>query len=177
MTDFAAARKKMVENQLQTSGIKEVRIRYVGELAGKNTDPLKVALLKGLLQPTLRETVNYVNAQLLASDRGIRITETKSATASDFNNLISLEVHCDNEVRQVGGTILGESEERIVSENLLANDPLVDGGFIGEYEAFFRTLAEGTPSPCSLSDAARSMQLAEAVLNRYSGVLPPLPLA
>ena len=69
------------------------------------------------------------------------------------------------------------SEETIISENPLANDPLVDGGFIGEYEAFFRALAKGTPSPCSLSDAARSMQLAEAVLNCYSGTLPPLPLA
>lgn len=69
------------------------------------------------------------------------------------------------------------SEERIVSENLLANEPLVDGGFIGEYEAFFRALAESEPSPCSLSDAARSMQLAEAVLTRYSGPLPPLPFS
>ena len=101
--------------QLHSSGIKEVNIRYVGELAGKNTDPLKVALLKGLLQPALRETVNYVNAQLLANDRGIRINETKSGSASDFTNLISLEVRCDNEVRQVAGTILGDAEERIVS--------------------------------------------------------------
>lgn len=69
------------------------------------------------------------------------------------------------------------AEERIVSESPLTDDPLIDGGFIGEYEAFFRALAEGTPSPCSLSDAARSMQLADAVLNRYSGTLPPLPLA
>jgi myo-inositol 2-dehydrogenase/D-chiro-inositol 1-dehydrogenase len=69
------------------------------------------------------------------------------------------------------------TEEMIVSENQLANDPLIDGGFNGEYEAFFRALAEGAPSPCSLSDAARSMQLAEAVQNCYSGRLPSLPIA
>ncbi|MEO6981834.1 MAG: Gfo/Idh/MocA family oxidoreductase [Edaphobacter sp.] len=69
------------------------------------------------------------------------------------------------------------SEETIVSENSLTNDPLVDGGFLGEYEAFFHALATGAPLPCSLSDAARSMQLAEAVLNRYSGPIPPLPFA
>ena len=101
--------------QLLTSGIKEVRIKYVGELATKNTDPLKVALIKGLLQPTLREHVNYVNALLLAGDRGIRISETKAGSAHDYTNLISLEVCCDNETRQVAGAILGESEERLVS--------------------------------------------------------------
>jgi len=69
------------------------------------------------------------------------------------------------------------SEETIISEHALINDPLVDGGFIGEYKAFFHALATGSPSPCSLSDAARSMQLAEAVQNRYSGPLPPLSIA
>jgi myo-inositol 2-dehydrogenase/D-chiro-inositol 1-dehydrogenase len=69
------------------------------------------------------------------------------------------------------------SDERIASENTLANDPLIDGGFLGEYEQFFRALREGAPSPCSLSDAAKSMQLAEAVQNHYSGRLPPLSLA
>ncbi|PKL77641.1 MAG: phosphoglycerate dehydrogenase, partial [Candidatus Melainabacteria bacterium HGW-Melainabacteria-1] len=101
--------------QLLSSGMLEVRIKYLGELAAKNTEPLKVALLKGLLQPSLREHVNYVNAQLLAADRGIKISETKSADSSDYANLICLEVRCDHETRQLAGTILGHVEERIVS--------------------------------------------------------------
>jgi myo-inositol 2-dehydrogenase / D-chiro-inositol 1-dehydrogenase len=64
--------------------------------------------------------------------------------------------------------------ETITSEHSLVNDPLVDGGFVGEYEEFFHSLTTGAPSACSLSDAARSMQLAEAVQNHYSGQLPPL---
>lgn len=66
------------------------------------------------------------------------------------------------------------SGETIAGQHSLANDPLIDGGFLGEYEAFIRSLAEGSPSSCSLTDAAYSMQLAEAVQNRYSGPLPPL---
>ena len=66
------------------------------------------------------------------------------------------------------------SEETIVEEELLSDDALVDGGFVGEYEEFLRLLAANEPSTCSLSDAALSMQLAEAVQNRYSGQLPPL---
>jgi predicted dehydrogenase len=66
--------------------------------------------------------------------------------------------------------------ETITQQHLLDNDPLIDGGFLGEYEEFFRLLAEGTPSTCSLTDAAYSMQLAEAVQNNYSGTLPPLSI-
>ena len=65
------------------------------------------------------------------------------------------------------------SNETIVEQHLLADDPLVDGGFVGEYEEFLRLLSANAPSTCSLSDAARSMQLAEAVQNHYSGPLPP----
>ncbi|MBS1822332.1 MAG: Gfo/Idh/MocA family oxidoreductase [Acidobacteria bacterium] len=73
---------------------------------------------------------------------------------------------------------LGDSEwsgEKLIAQNPPTNDDLVDGGFIGEYRQFFRSLTEGKPSTCSLSDAARSMQLAEAVQNGFSGRLPPLP--
>lgn len=69
------------------------------------------------------------------------------------------------------------SGETITQQHALANDPLIDGGFLGEYEEFLRLLAEGAPSTCSLSDAAYSMQLAEAVQNNYSGPLPPLIIA
>ena len=68
------------------------------------------------------------------------------------------------------------SGETITSENSLVNDPLEDGGFLGEYEEFFHSLTAGTPSTCSLSDAARSMQLAEAVQCHYSGQLPLLSI-
>ena len=66
------------------------------------------------------------------------------------------------------------SGEAITQEHPLANDPLIDGGFLGEYEEFLRLLAKGAPSTCSLVEGAYSMQLAEAVQNRYSGSLPPL---
>ncbi|MGA2634979.1 MAG: Gfo/Idh/MocA family oxidoreductase [Terracidiphilus sp.] len=66
------------------------------------------------------------------------------------------------------------SGEAINKELALSGDPLIDGGFICEYEKFFRLLEEGVPSTCSLEDAARSMQLAEAVRNQYCGILPPL---
>jgi myo-inositol 2-dehydrogenase/D-chiro-inositol 1-dehydrogenase len=66
--------------------------------------------------------------------------------------------------------------ENITAQNSLVNDSLVDGGFLGEYEEFFRLLRKRAPSTRSLTDAARSMQLADAVQNHYCGRLPPLAL-
>jgi predicted dehydrogenase len=66
-------------------------------------------------------------------------------------------------------------DEKIVEQHALADDRLVDDGIVGEYEEFIRLVITGAPSTCSLTDAAFSMQLAEAVQNGYSGPLPPLP--
>lgn len=101
--------------QLQSCAIKEVRITYFGELAEKPTDPLKVAVLRGLLSPTLKERVNYVNALLLAKERGITLTESKSSESHDYANLIQVEVHFEEGKRTVAGAILGEKQERIVN--------------------------------------------------------------
>lgn len=68
------------------------------------------------------------------------------------------------------------SGETITEQHGIAGDPLVDGGFLGEYEAFFHSIEQGSESRCPLSDAARSMQLAEAVQRDYCGVLPPLAI-
>jgi predicted dehydrogenase len=64
--------------------------------------------------------------------------------------------------------------EKIVGQHPLTNDRLVDDGIVCEYEEFIRLVATGAPSTCSLTDAAFSMLLAEAVQNGYSGPLPPL---
>jgi predicted dehydrogenase len=64
------------------------------------------------------------------------------------------------------------SGEAITQQHSLSDDPLVDGGLLGEYQEFFRLLAAGEPSTSSLSDAVGSMHLAEAVENHYSGPLP-----
>ena len=101
--------------QLQSSAIREVRMTYLGELANKPTDPLKVAVSHGLLQPTLREHVNYVNAEYLAKERGISVTESRSSSPCDYTDSLRLEVSFENESRSVSGSIIGADEERIVS--------------------------------------------------------------
>lgn len=102
--------------QLQSQPIQQVDIEYVGELADKNTEPLKVALLRGLLKHSLPEQVNYVNALYLAEERGIVVEENQSPHSHDYTNSICLKVRFENgHSRQVSGAIIGEGQERIVN--------------------------------------------------------------
>lgn len=64
--------------------------------------------------------------------------------------------------------------EKVVEQHPLTGDDLVDEGILAEYEEFIRLVTAGLPSTCSLTDAAYSMQLAEAVQNEFCGPLPPL---
>ena len=67
--------------------------------------------------------------------------------------------------------------EKIIEQHPLSEDPLEDNGIVGEYEEFINLLTTDAPSTSSLTDAAFSMQLAEAVQNGYSGPLAPLSIA
>ena len=58
--------------------------------------------------------MSYVNAPLIARERGIKIVETKSSTVEDFTSLISVTVKTDAGEKRVAGTIFGTRDARIV---------------------------------------------------------------
>ena len=100
--------------QLSKGRIKEVRVRYVGDLISHELAPVTIALVKGILTPILQETVNYVNASIIAKERGINIIESKSSQIEDFANLIWVEVKTDIGKSQIMGTLFTKSDPRIV---------------------------------------------------------------
>lgn len=93
-----------------------VEVQYTGEVAHVDTKLLTTAVLKGLLNPILQESVNYVNAPGLAKQRSITVKEVKSEETNSFANLLTVKVTTDKEQSEVQGTLFGE-EERIVTIN------------------------------------------------------------
>src|SRR6266540_4543161 len=63
-----------------------VTVEYVGKLAEHDTRVLTLATLKGLFSPVVSEPVTFVNAPLLASERGIEVVETKTRSSKDWVN-------------------------------------------------------------------------------------------
>jgi D-3-phosphoglycerate dehydrogenase len=77
--------------------------------------PLTVALLRGILTPVLGDSVNYINAPLVAMERGIHVTQAKGLELADYANLVSCEVNWEGGQRQViSGALFNRREPRIV---------------------------------------------------------------
>jgi D-3-phosphoglycerate dehydrogenase / 2-oxoglutarate reductase len=116
--------------QLSEGAISEVKIGYYGEVGGLDTSPLTVAVLKGLLSTAMEEGVNFVNAPIVAKERGINITESKSTESFDFANKISISVGSDDKKRKVEGSLFASLGERIVGIDGVSVDAVPSGYLI-----------------------------------------------
>lgn len=100
--------------QTAQSGLKAVTVEYSGAVAQLNTRPITASLLQGLLSPLL-ESVNMVNAPVIAKERNIDVTEVKHEKAPDYQTLVRLTVTDENGTREVSGTIFAGNRPRVVS--------------------------------------------------------------
>lgn len=101
-------------SQLTEGRFQELIINYSGEITQYDLNPLTMSLVKGMLSPILKETVNFINAVSLAKERGIRIKESKTSKEEEFVNLVQLEIKTDKETRVVCGTLSANKQPRIV---------------------------------------------------------------
>jgi D-3-phosphoglycerate dehydrogenase / 2-oxoglutarate reductase len=99
--------------QITESGLKGVTVEYEGHVAELNTRPLTALVLMGLLRPLL-DSVNMVNAPVIARERNIEIAETKRERASDYQTLIRVIVDTEQRERSLTGTLFGGEKPRIV---------------------------------------------------------------
>jgi D-3-phosphoglycerate dehydrogenase / 2-oxoglutarate reductase len=99
--------------QLTETGLRAATITYAGHVAGLNTRPLTAALLQGLLAPLL-DSVNMVNAPLVARERDIAITTVHHEQIEGYQTLIRLSVETERGERSVSGTLFQEQRPRLV---------------------------------------------------------------
>lgn len=99
--------------QLTEHALQSVSIEYVGGVAGLNTKPLTAIILEGLLKPMV-ESVNMVNAPVIAKERNIDVSETKNAREGDYHTLIRVTVTTEVRSRSVAGTLFGGDKPRVV---------------------------------------------------------------
>ena len=117
----------LVASQLVAKPVSEVRVTYVGEATAHDTAPLTLAVLKGILEPMVGESVNYVNASLIAAERGVKVVEAKASRTEEFANLVSIEVRSDGETLTVQGTLSARREPRIVKIDRFAVEAAPSG--------------------------------------------------
>ncbi len=94
----------------------ELTIEYVGELAGADDRVLGLSVLKGLLEAVVHEPVTFVNAPLLAEDRGIHIREVSEPQSEEYVSLLRIvgTGRDGGELRVAGTVIQPTGTERLV---------------------------------------------------------------
>ena len=105
-----AERMGSFEAQLYEGGLTQVTVEYSGEVANLKLEPITLAALKGLLTPILKENVNYVNAPLIAKDRGIEVKVSSSSDTREYTSLITLKVKTNGKEMFVAGTLNSKKE-------------------------------------------------------------------
>jgi D-3-phosphoglycerate dehydrogenase / 2-oxoglutarate reductase len=112
-----ADRMGCLQAQLTKGAMEEVVIEFGGDFMGLDLSPVVVSALKGLLAPIVKDDVNFVNASVLAKERGIKVTETTSSDSGHFLNMITMRVITSDMTSTVSGTIFGKHDPRIVKIN------------------------------------------------------------
>jgi D-3-phosphoglycerate dehydrogenase len=102
--------------QLTEGRLESIEVTYGGEAAQlPNTKFVTRVILKGMLDPILQVPVNIVNAEFVAKERGIRMSETTTEEAQGFKNIITIIAKTDTMTETVSGSVSGPNRARIVS--------------------------------------------------------------
>lgn len=103
------------------------RLRYRGEVSGKDTKLLTAAFAAGLLEEALEQEVNLINAEMLLRERGIELATEVSEEPGTFRSLITAEVTAGDETLRAAGTTFGADMYRLVQLQGFRLEAFLDG--------------------------------------------------
>jgi D-3-phosphoglycerate dehydrogenase len=125
--DLARRLGLLLAQQSRGGAVRSARIQYRGEAASKKTKLMTASFAAGLLESALEEQANIVNAELLARERGIEITESSTSEAGNFSTLITATVVTNSGELHAAGTTFGTEFLRLVRLGNFHLDAYLDG--------------------------------------------------
>ena len=104
---------------LAVSSLVGIDVEIRGELADYDVSVLKLAALKGIFSPIVSEQVSYVNAPLLAEQRGVPVRLITDKESDEYRNVLTIRgALTDGTQISVSGTLTGPKQiEKIVEIN------------------------------------------------------------
>jgi D-3-phosphoglycerate dehydrogenase len=100
--------------QLGAGRLTAVEVTINGTIADHDTKPVVVGALAGVLKPVCGDTVNQVNARLIAQDRGVTISDRRTKDIRSYANLLTIRVDSESGPCLVAGTLLEGRDPRVV---------------------------------------------------------------
>ncbi len=91
--------------QLADGNVQAAEVVYRGDIAESNVSAVTAAALQGMLEPISDTPVNLVNARMLGQQRGLDVTESRSATPEHYTSLVRLTVRTSRGSTSVAGVV------------------------------------------------------------------------
>ncbi len=115
-----------------TSPLTSVDVEVRGEITQFDTSVLKLAALKGIFTNVVSESVSYVNAPLLAEQRGIVVRSLSEEESPEYRTMLTLRgALSDGTQISVSGTLAGIKQvEKVVEINGYEVDVPIDDHLI-----------------------------------------------
>ncbi|TXN30020.1 phosphoglycerate dehydrogenase [Lacisediminihabitans profunda] len=102
---------------IASSPITSIDVEIRGEIVEFDVSVLKLAALKGIFTNIVSESVSYVNAPLLAEQRGIAVRLVTDAVSDEYRNLLTIRgALSDGEQISVSGTLTGPKQTQKIVE-------------------------------------------------------------
>ena len=138
-----AERLGSLQTQLAEGAVTKVEVAVEGDDIDEHLTPITIAILKGLLEPVVTEPVNYVNAEYVATERGIAVSRMSGLRTLDYPNIVSCRVEWAAGHHTAAATLFSHDEPRIVEVDGYRVDVIPEGtilvtvshdqpGFIGK---------------------------------------------
>jgi len=100
--------------QVPRSGAKSIKVIAEGPVS-EYIDSLATFATVGVMSESLADSINYVNAEYVAKERGIEILKETIPDAKGFKNLVTVKLTTQNgQVFRISGTVFEENLQRIV---------------------------------------------------------------
>jgi D-3-phosphoglycerate dehydrogenase / 2-oxoglutarate reductase len=96
----------LLVSQFISDPVRSYDLEFRGELAELDTQPVRLAVLEGLLAASSPMRVTPVNAPLIARERGVRLTERTHPDAESYAGLLVLRVQTAELEHIFSGTVL-----------------------------------------------------------------------
>jgi D-3-phosphoglycerate dehydrogenase len=100
--------------QIVGEDVRSVDVEVEGAAAELNMKPITGAVLAGLMG-TYSQSVNMVNAPVLAKERGLDLREIRHDREGDYHTLVAVTAGTADGARRVEGTLFGNRAPRLVN--------------------------------------------------------------
>jgi D-3-phosphoglycerate dehydrogenase len=99
--------------QVTKSAVKSIKVTAEGPVS-EYIESMGTFATVGILMESVGDTVNYVNVEFVAEDRGIEILKETKPNTSGFTNKVAIKLTTAESTITIGGTVFDDTVQRII---------------------------------------------------------------